>query len=850
MAACTLCELPTPDPPITAPDADGSYCCRGCLEVDEALADIDDVEAGDVRRRVHERLDDESSPDDAAFEPAEGDEIAFLAIEGMYCSTCEGFVSLLAERVDGLSAIEVNYATETARVGYDPDTTDPDAIADALTGYGYSAHRRDAADERTRRGQTDTDDLATRLLVGGFLTFLIKPWYLFYFYPSYVGIETGILDVDATTSVGLYVPMVTIAVMTTIILVYTGYPVLRGAYVSLRVGHPNMDLLVALAAVSAYVYSTLSLVTGGEYLYYDVTVAVIMVVSLGRFVERKRRRAATATLSSLTAARGTEATRLEDGGAETVSVEDLEPGDTVLVRPGERVPIDGTVRSGSAAVDESVLTGESLPVSKATGDDVVGGSVVTDAPMEVTVGADAESTLDRIAELVWSVQSATPGIQRFVDRLATIFVPLVLTLAVVVTAIQLGIGDSRSGALLIGLTVLVVSCPCAMGLATPLAIASGLRDGLKRGIVVANESLFEAAPDVDTIVFDKTGTLTTGEMTVRDVEPAADESLDRLLERAGAVERYSEHPAAAAITDYLAEVRDGDRPDDSGEDAASEPVTDGGTAESAVVQPNPSDDSERFETAETTTEAGRDVADFHRHPGEGVSAVVDGERVVVGTPALVEAEVGPVPDDLAQSIERARAAGSLPAVVGYEGRARGVLTVGDTDRAEWNDVVTALAERDVIVLTGDDERAAARFRAHSGVDRVFAGVPPDGKVETVRRLSADSTVAMVGDGTNDAPALGAADVAIAMGSATAQAADAADVIVTRDDLRDVPAVFDLARGTRRRIRENVAWALTYNAVAIPLAAAGLINPLFAAVAMGASSLFVVTNSSRRIVDDS
>ncbi|WP_247728822.1 heavy metal translocating P-type ATPase [Halovivax limisalsi] len=846
MAPCSLCGLPTPTPPVADADGEGSYCCRGCLEVDAALGGLDDVDRGDVRERTVEPGADDSAeptiPDDA--------DVAFFDVDGMHCATCEGFVALLAERVDGVCGIEVNYATETARVGYDPAVTDPESIAAGIAGHGYRARPKGesaADDDGADRSRAAEDDLATRLLVGGFLTFLIKPWYLFYFYPSYVGLETGILDVDATTAAGRYVPMVSIAVMTTIVLCYTGYPVLRGAYVSLRVRRPNMDLLVALAAVSAYGYSTLSLVTGGDYLYYDVTVAVVMVVSLGRYVERKRRRAATDRLSSLASARTDEARRLTpDGRTEAVSVDALEPGDVVRVKPGERIPIDGTVASGTAAVDESVLTGESLPRTTGEGDDVVGGSIVTDAPIEVTVGADAASTLDRIAELVWSVQSGTPGIQRFADRLATVFVPLVFTLSIGVTAFLLATGASRSSALLVGLAVLVVSCPCAMGLATPLAVASGLRDGLERGIVVANESLFESAPAIETVVFDKTGTLTTGEMTVRDVDPVAGETAEAVLERAAAVERYAEHPAANAIADYAAD-RGVDGPEPNPVPADEPPHS---TAESAEKEAPPTrpDGGSTAKGADRSDRVGS-ITDFRSHPGEGVSALVDGQRVAVGTPDLVEREIGSIGNALCNRVEAVREAGHLPVVVGYDGAARGVIAVGDAERAEWDDVAAAVGDREVIVLTGDDERAAEKFSDHPAVDRVFAGVPPDGKVETIRRLSAAGPVAMVGDGTNDAPALGAADLSIAMGRATAYATDAADVVLTRDDLRDVPAVFDLAGRTRRRIRENVAWALTYNAVALPLAVTGLINPLFAAVAMASSSLFVVANSARSILDD-
>ena len=815
MGTCSLCGLATPARPITEAGVDGEFCCRGCLEVHGALDDVDDVDRDALRRRLADEGPD--VPDDA--------EVAFLSIEGMHCATCEGFVSLLGERVDGVYAVEASYATETARVHYDPDRIGQEALPDRLSGSGYEARFRDEA-SRSRRDH----DLTERLLIGGFLTLLIKPWYLFYFYPSYVGIETGILDVDATTSVGLYFPMLIIGLLTSIILFYTGYPVLRGAYVSLRVGRPNMDLLVATAACSAYAYSTLSLATGGDYLYYDVTVAVIMVVSLGRFYERKRKRRATDLLSEVTTARSREATRQLPGGeTETVSVDDLAAGDEVLVKPGERVPVDGTVVDGTADVDESVLTGESLPVTRAPGDTVVGGAVATDGALVVAVDEGAESTLDRIAALLWEVQSGSPGMQRFADRLATIFVPFVIAVAALVTGYRLATGASPSAAMLTGLTVLIVSCPCAMGLATPLAVASGLRDGLARGLVVTNAAVFESAPDVETIVFDKTGTLTAGEMTVRSVRGA-----EEAVAAAAAVERRSEHPVAAAITEFAAETLDAAAPHSRSptERAGDAPLTDGGVV-----------------TAPSSPSTASEVSAFERHPGAGVSGHVDGRRVVVGTPDLVERLVGPVSDDLAVAVAEAREAGDLPVVVGYEGQARAVIVVGDREREAWTDVLDAFADREVVILTGDDEAAAERFRTHPAVDRVFAGVPPDGKVATVRRLAADRTTAMVGDGTNDAPALAAADLGVAMGSATAQAADAADAILAGDDLRDVPAVFELAQGTRRRIRENVAWALTYNAVAIPLAAAGVINPLFAAVTMAGSSIFVVSNSSRRILEE-
>jgi Cu2+-exporting ATPase len=390
-------------------------------------------------------------------------------------------------------------------------------------------------------------------------------------------------------------------------------------------------------------------------------------------------------------------------------------------------------------------------------------------------------------------------------------------------------GATLAAALLTGLTVLVVSCPCALGLATPLATVAGLRDALERGVVVANDAVFETVPKVETVVFDKTGTLTAGEMQVAVVYGD-----DRTLRLAAAVERLASHPVADAVLDAVADP-----------DAAAAP--DGGLVGGIDGDPD------GLGSTDPGADAGRPLATFPeataftRHPGEGVSADVEGRRVVAGTPALVEREVGPLSDHLAAAAERASDRGALPVVVGWAGQARGILVVEDRAREDWTTPLDAFADCEVVMLTGDESPATARFGDHPAVDRVFTGVPPGGKVETVRRLAASGTTAMVGDGTNDAPALAAADLGVAVGDATARAVDAADLVVTGDRLAAVPAAFEVVEGTRRRIRENVVWAFGYNAVAVPLAAAGLLNPLFAALAMSLSSLVVVTNSRRRVV---
>jgi Cu2+-exporting ATPase len=816
---CSLCGLATRPEPVSVPGVEGTFCCRGCLEVSRSL-DTTDVDSASVREGARAARgrgeptgdaggdDTESSGDDATGAGEDGLEDAFLAVDGMHCTTCEAFLGHRGESVAGIASVRASYATDTARVRFDPEAVDRSELPGLLSGYGYTARFRD------EDGSHDDRATVNRLVVGGFLAMLVMPWYLFFLYPRYVGIQVGILTADMTTAANVYFPMAVIAVLATGVVFYTGWPILRGAYVSLTTGRPNMDLLLAVAVLGSYSYSTVALATGSVHLYYDVSIAVVLVVTAGTYYERRLKRQATGLLTSLTEARVREATRrTSDETTEVVGVDDLAAGDEVLVRPGERVPADGTVVEGTAAVDEAILTGESMPDQRGPGDEVVGGAVVTDSSLVVEVGHGAENTLDRITSLLWSVQSDRRGIQRFADRIATVFVPLVLALAVAVTGWRLLAGQAASGALLAGLTVLVAACPCAMGLATPLAVAAGLRDALDRGVVVTNGALFEAAPDLDTVVFDKTGTLTTGEMTVHAVVGE-----ERAIRVAAALERRSSHPVASAVVEYA----------ESGGGIA----TDGGVEQADAGTDLDDPDATRVEG-------------FERHPGEGVSGRVDGEAVVAGTRNLVERQCGPLPPNLAAAVEDATGAGRLPVVVGHGASPAAVLVVGDRERADWREVLGAFADREVVVLTGDEERAAERFRDHPAVDRVFAGVPPDGKVATVRRLRAEGTTAMVGDGTNDAPALAAADIGVAVAS-TARAAEAADVVVPDGRLVDVPAAFELASATRQRIRENVGWAFLYNAVVLPLAALGVLNPLFAAVAMAASSLLVVTNSRRAV----
>ncbi|ACM57984.1 heavy metal translocating P-type ATPase [Halorubrum lacusprofundi] len=812
MPPCTLCDLPTGDDPHTAPDVDGEFCCRGCLAVARSLGDAEGLDGLD---EVEERRPDAEPDDD--FEG----ETTFLHVDGMHCATCESFLEMTAGEQAGVAAAEASYATDTIRVDYDPDAVGADELPERLSVAGYSASNRADPD-------AEGDDAVVRFLIGGgFFGMMAMLWYVVFLYPTYFGYEP-FLDLGGVS--GLYL-FTQVWVFASIVLFYTGYPILRGAYVSLRARQPNMDLLVSIAAVSSYAYSTLAMFLGRTDLYFDVTIAVILVVTAGNHYESLIKRRATGALSELTTVTDREV-RTEAG--ETVATDAVAPGDRLLVRPSERVPFDGIVAEGAAAVDEALVTGESLPATKREGDAVRGGTVVTDAPIVVEVGEDAESTLDTLVRMLWEIQSSRSGIQRLVDKLATVFVPLVVAVAVLAAGATLAFGASPTEAALVGLTVLIVSCPCALGLATPLAVAAGIRDAARRGIVIVSDAVFEEAADIDTVVLDKTGTLTDGQMRLLGAETDGTDPAT-VRKRAAALERASVHPIAEAI---VAGVR-GEETEGDGIAARPAAATDGGTAIDGSAA---RDDGTGAATEPSPAAADVTVTD------RGVSGRIDGDEVVVGHRSLFEGDAWAVSESLDAVGADAREAGRVPVYVGWDGAVRGVLVVGDEVREGWEAVVEDLAAdgRRVVVLTGDSPAAARRFEEHPAIDETFAEVPPEAKAETVRRLTATERVAMVGDGSNDAPALAAADIGISVASGTDLAADAADAVLLEDRLSAIPELFAVTRGTNRRLKQNLGWAFVYNAVAIPMAVSGVLNPLFAAVAMGTSSLLVVSNSARAV----
>ena len=773
MGDCTLCGLSTPEPPHASPDIDGEYCCRGCLTVARTL----DEQPEDAT--VDEQLD--TGPATADVEGAE----AYLDVSGMHCATCEQFLETTATDVAGVRAAEASYTSGMMQVVYDPDQTESAAVAEGVSTYGYDAR------ERTDTSEDDDQQAVGRLLVGGFFGMMTMLWYILFLYPVYLGVGPvgGLVDLSGPAGGYLFA---NVWVMATVVLGYTGYPLLRGAVVSLRVGHPNMDLLVAVAATTAYVYSTIAMALGQVDVYFDIAIVVVLAVTIGDYYQERVRRRATSRISAITDERSETARRRTAAGTETIDHSEIDGRDELVVREGEQVPVDGSVVDGTGAVDEALVTGESLPITKGPGDEVIGGGTLVDGGLVVRADEEPTSTADRLVETLWNVQSGVAGPQRLVDRIAAVFVPLVFVLAGLTTVGHLAVGSGTTPALLTGLTVLVVSCPCALGLATPMAVAAGIRDALADGIVITDKGVLETATEIETVAFDKTGTLTTGEMTVRDV--VGD---DATLAYAAAVEQFATHPVAEAI------VAAGDPPE--------EPVT-----------------------------------EFGNYPGQGVGATVGNREVLVGGHDLLVDRGWTIPPTFEEEY-RSAPADTVPSYVGWDGQVRGVVVAGDAFRPEWESVVAALAETyRVVVITGDDPGAARMLDAKPAVDEVFAGVPPEAKAAVVERLTATETVAMVGDGSNDAPALAAADVGIAMERGTRLAVDAADVVVTTDALTPIPSIFETTRGTRRRVRENLGWAFLYNGIAVPLAVAGLLNPLFAAIAMATSSLLVVVNSTRSV----
>jgi P-type Cu+ transporter len=735
-----------------------------------------------------------------------------LAITGMTCAACAARVE---KKLSGLAGVEVsvNLVTARATLAVPAETATADLIA-AVEQAGYGAEVLSspaAAPPRTSVASEAGDaDMAAylrrRLIVAAvFFIPLSDLSVLLSLFPAYrfPGWQWVLLA------------------LATPVVAWAAWPFHRAALKNARHGAASMDTLVSLGITAACGWSVYAMFVldrstvrvsafyelmhaSGGGIYLEVAASVTTFLLAGRFYEARARRNAGEAMRALAAAGASDVCLLSaDGSERRVPVSELRAGDEFVVRPGERIAADGTVRFGQSAVDRSMMTGESAPCDTGLGDSVTAGTVAVAGRLIVRADRVGDDTqLAHLIALVDRAQSDKAAIQRVADRISGVFVPTVLALSAITLAGWLIAGSPAERAFSAALAVLIIACPCALGLATPAALMVACGRGAELGIFIKGYQALESSRQVDTVVLDKTGTVTTGAMTVLAVETAGETDRAELLTCAGAVEQASGHPIAAAIT-ALARAEAG------------------GSLPQAV--------------------------DFESLTGLGATGVVAGRVVVVGRPGLLAERGVLVPDELAAAAARWGRAGATIVLVGWDGAARGAFAVGDTVKASAAPAVASLRRLGLrtILLSGDAAPAAAAVAAVTGVDEVIAESLPDAKVEVVAGLRANGrSVAVVGDGVNDGPALAAADLGLALGTGTDVAITAADIIIMRDDLRAVPEALMLARATMRTIRHNLWWAFGYNVAAIPVAAAGFCNPLIAGAAMAFSSAFVVSNSVR------
>jgi Cu+-exporting ATPase len=733
-----------------------------------------------------------------------------LAIGGMTCASCAARIEKKLNKLDGVTAT-VNYATEKAKVSY-PTTLTPSDLVTVVEATGYTAAvpAPVTGDEHTT-AESESDDRdreaaswRQRLIVSAVLT---APVLALSMIPA--------LQFDNWQWISL--------TLASPVVVWGAWPFHRAAVTNARHGAATMDTLISVGVTAAWLWSLWALLfthagmTGmrmpfdlfpdGEadvHIYLEVAAAVTTFIIAGRYFEARAKRQSGAALRALLDMGAKDVAVLRDGAEVRVPVTQLAVGDRFLVRPGEKIATDGVVEDGTSAVDASMLTGEPVPVEVGPGDVVVGATVNAGGRLVVRatrVGADTQ--LAQMARLVEDAQNGKAQVQRLADRVSAVFVPIVIALSLATLAGWLLTGHSVTAAFTAAVAVLIIACPCALGLATPTALLVGTGRGAQLGVLIKGPEVLESTRIVDTIVLDKTGTVTTGRMELIAAEPAEGVDTDDLLRLVGALENASEHPIGQAIATGASQRLDAQLPD---------------------------------------------VEDFTSTQGLGVAGVVEGHAVVAGRPGWLAQEWSqPLDPRLAHVVDDAERQGQTVIAAGWDGVARGVVVVSDAIKPTSAQAVAELKELGLrpVLLTGDNERAARAVAAQIGIDEVIAEVLPADKVAVVERLQREGrTVAMVGDGVNDAAALATSDLGIAMGTGTDVAIEASDLTLVRGDLRAAVDAIRLSRRTLRTIKGNLFWAFAYNVAALPLAALGLLNPLIAGAAMAFSSVFVVSNSLR------
>jgi Cu+-exporting ATPase len=702
-----------------------------------------------------------------------GIEALQLPIGGMSCASCAARVERQLNRLDGVTAT-VNYATEHAAVEYDTECVRPEALVNAVEQAGYAAHLP---------APESAADLRRRLLVASALT---APVLLLAMIPP--------LRFTFWEWVCL--------LPASVVVLWAGRQFHLAAWRNLRHRAATMDTLVSLSTLSAWGWSVVAVAAGSDETYLEVASVVVTYVLAGRYFEARAKRNAGAALRSLAEVGAKEAVLVDaNGGERLIPIELLAVGDIFVVRPGERLAADGVVVEGRSAVDRSVLTGESVPVEVAPGDEVAGATVNLGGRLVVRAErVGAETALAQIARIVRDAQSGKAPVQRLADRIAAVFVPIVLVLAAATLGFWLARGAGAGFAFSAAVAVLIVACPCALGLATPTALLVGTGRGAQLGILIRGPEVLESTRRVDTIVLDKTGTVTEGAMTLVDVVPSGTVERDEALRLVGALAHASEHPVARAIA--TAALRNGTLPR---------------------------------------------VASFESRDGLGIRGTVDGLEIVIGRPSLLAQHGVLLGGATASAVAAAQAEGKTAVAAAWQGEARALFVVADAVKPTSREAVAELKGLGLrpVLVTGDSEAAARSVAREIGVDDVIADVLPVDKAAAVELLQrSGAVVAVVGDGVNDAPALARADLGLAIGTGTDVAIEASDLTLVSGDLRVAADAIRLSRRTLGTIKGNLFWAFAYNVAALPLAAAGYLNPLIAGAAMACSSLFVVSNSLR------
>jgi len=728
-------------------------------------------------------------------DPAPAAAVLELNISGMSCAACSARIEKVLLRQTGVDSAAVNLATETARIGYDPQQITPPQLIAAIQRAGYQAQIRESTPVNPERNEDDFSRLRRRLI---FAALLSSPF-----------LVLMVLEVFSQPAPQWLTSWLTQLLLASPVQFIAGFPFYRGSFKAIRSGAANMDVLVALGTTTAYVYSVAMYLFGGHqgHYYFEVSALLITLILLGKYLEALAKGRASKAIRALLDLQPQSARVVRQGIEMTIPVSQVVVGDIIIVRPGERIPVDGIVLEGWSAVDESMLTGESIPVDKKKDDPVTGATINRNGILTVAATKVGQNTmLAQIIRIVNEAQSTKAPIQRLADVIASYFVPVVIVLALTTFAgwyVWFDAGN-LSRALINATAVLVIACPCAMGLATPTSIMVGTGRGAENGILIRGGEYLEQAQRITAIVLDKTGTLTEGKPVLTDVRMSAVCGAHQraFLNWAARVENASEHPVAQAIVDGIRARYP--------EDNLSIPSV------------------------------------FEALPGKGVIAEVDGHRILLGTERLLaENGISTVESQAIQS--ELEAAGKTVVLMAVDQQLAAMLAVADTLRPTAPVAIEALRQLglEVWMITGDNQRTAAAIAAQVGIKQVMAEVLPEAKAEKIRQLqNSGQIVAMVGDGINDAPALATAEIGIAMGTGTAIAMEAAGITLVGNDLRNIAAAIRLSRATVRNIRQNLFWALFYNVIGIPLAALGLLNPIIAGAAMAFSSVSVVSNALR------